>query len=237
MLENITATIFLGRAIGLLLGFTIHEWAHAYSAYRLGGYRALPDPQRLSLDPRVHVEPIGIFLALFVGFGWARPVPVNTYAFRNGRRDLMIVAFAGPLTNLIIAFVFALVLRLMDVGGALVDSGFVIRGSQTVILQGDNRFFQVIYEVFSVVIFFNLLLFFFNLIPLAPLDGWKVLMGLLPPQNAYALSRYEQQSTYLLFFLILLGFVGFSFVGILLSPAVNSVFELFTGFGYYPFLP
>jgi Zn-dependent protease len=233
-LGALTITVLLGRALGLLLGFTIHEWAHAYSAYRLGDKTAYYQG-RLTLDPRAHIDPIGIFLALLVGFGWAKPVPVNPRAFYpNETRGLMLVSLAGPVTNLIIAFVFGIILQLMLAAGALQESGFVLVSSGATIVEGTNGAYQFIYEVFATVVFFNLLLFLFNLIPLAPLDGWKIMLGLVPRDTAIEFSRYEQQSTYLLFFIILLGFApGFNILGNIILPPLNTLFELFTGFGYY----
>lgn len=233
-MDFFTPTILLGRAIGLLLGFTLHEWAHAYTAYRIGGYRALPDPTRLSLDPRVHIEPLGIVLALVAGFGWAKPVPVNPNAFYpNQRRDMMLVAFAGPLTNLIIALVCGILLRLLLTAGVLVDTGLRLVDSGAMVVEGSSGVFTVLYEIMATVVFFNVLLCLFNLVPLAPLDGWKVLLGLLPKESAYELSRYEQQSTMLLILLILFGFVGPSVIFVVIEPALDAIFELLTGFGYY----
>lgn len=233
-LENYSIAVFLGRAIGLLLGFTIHEWAHAYSALRLGDRTAFYQG-RVTLDPRAHIEPIGIFLALFAGFGWAKPVPVNPRNFLNPLRDLMLVALAGPVTNVIIAAVFAVFLRLMEMSGVLVDSGFILASTGTTIVEGTNNLYDFLYGVLSTVVFFNLVLFLFNLIPLAPLDGWKIMLGLVPPDTAYELQRYEQQSTMLLFLVIILGFSPqFNILGRIIGPPLNFLFELLTGFAYFP---
>jgi Zn-dependent protease len=95
--------VLLGRVIGLVLGFTLHEWAHAWTAYRLGDQTAYYRG-RLTLDPRAHIEPLGIILALVAGFGWAKPVPVNPAAFYpNEKRGLVMVSLAGPVMNLLIA--------------------------------------------------------------------------------------------------------------------------------------
>ena len=93
--------VLIGRVIGLVIGFTLHEWAHAWTAYRLGDNTAYYQG-RLTLSPRVHIEPMGIILALIAGFGWARPVPVNPRAFYpHEKRGLVIVSLAGPLMNLL----------------------------------------------------------------------------------------------------------------------------------------
>ena len=216
-----SAAIVLGRGLGLVLGFTLHEWAHAYSAYRIGGYKALPDPGRLSLDPRVHIDAIGIVLALVAGFGWAKPVPVNPAAFYpNERRDMLTVAFAGPLMNLLIAFVVAIMLRIMLAGGVLEELG-TFRGD--LVVAGSNDVYDFMYKIISTVVFFNILLFLFNLIPLFPLDGWRVLLGLLPPGEAAQLRQYEQTSTIILYLLIVFSLVGsgFSPIFAILGPTAG----------------
>jgi len=206
----------IGRAIGLIIGFTIHEYAHAYTALRLGD-RTAYFQGRVSLDPRVHLEPLGMVLALIAGFGWAKPVPVNTRAFYpHERQGLMIVALAGPVSNVILGIIFGIGMRLADVIVPFSNTGVV-------------NFF---YDVLATIIFFNLVLFFFNLIPLSPLDGWKIMIGLLPPEQAYEMSRYEQQSTTVLLLLLLFGLAipGLSIFGAIILPPVRFLFQLITGF-------
>lgn len=226
--------LMLGRILGLLLGFTIHEWAHAASAFRLGGWSALPDQSRLTLDPRSHIDPFGFLMALVVGLGWARPVPVRPGAFRpNEKQSMVIVAFAGPLTNLIIGLVFALLLRLLHLGGVLEELGRTFDG--TLVVAGGNGVYDFIFEVLAVITYFNLALFLFNLIPLSPLDGWKVLIGLLPDEYAYQVAQYERQSNFLLIGLLFIGFLSprFNIIWGIIGPPLNALFELFTGFGFY----
>ena len=126
--------VLIGRVIGLVIGFTLHEWAHAWTAYRLGDNTAYYQG-RLTLSPRAHIEPMGIILALIAGFGWARPVPVNPRAFYpNEKRGLVIVSLAGPLMNLFFALAVGVLIRLLTVGGMfegqpriLVSSGELIQ--------------------------------------------------------------------------------------------------------------
>ena len=228
-----STAIVIGRGLGLVLGFTLHEWAHAFSAYRIGGLNALPDRSRLSLDPRVHIDPIGVVLALVAGFGWAKPVPVNPLAFYpNERRNMLTVAFAGPLMNLVIAFVVAIMLRIMLAGGVLEEIG-VFQGSSIVV--GSNNVYNFLYRIVSTVVFFNILLFLFNLIPLFPLDGWRILTGVLQPHQAAELRRHEQTSTMILYMLIIFSLVSPSFnvIFAVLGPPLDGLFELFTGFRYF----
>jgi Zn-dependent protease len=205
----------IGRLIGLTIGFTVHEWAHAYSALRLGDRTAFFQG-RVTFDPRAHIDVIGISLALLAGFGWAKPVPVNTRAFYpNERRDLMIVAFAGPLSNIILATVFAIGLRL-----ALV-----------VVPLGDSEVIRFIYSVWLTIIFFNITLSLFNLIPLSPLDGWKIMMGLLPSDRANRLMFYEQRSTQLLLLILIIGLAipPLNILAIIMFPLIEVIAETLTG--------
>lgn len=205
----------IGRLIGLVIGFSIHEWAHAYVAVRLGDQT--PRFQgRLTLDPRAHLDPIGLVFALIAGFGWARPVPVNPRAFYpNEQRGMLLVALAGPVSNLVIATAFGLVFRVM----------FAVLGAA----DGDVMLF--FYRIWLTIVIFNIALFFFNLIPLSPLDGWKIMLGLLPPAESYRMSLYEQQSNVLLIILLIIGVVNenLSIIGIILRPLINFVYQLVTG--------
>ncbi len=210
MLYDLSLAILLGRAIALVIGFTVHEYAHAWSAYRLGDSTAYYQG-RLTLDPRAHLEPVGIILALIVGFGWAKPVPVNPRAFYpNEQRGLMITALAGPVSNLILAFLFGFLIRIVD-GVGLINSG------------------TFVYNTLLTIVFFNLVLFLFNLIPLSPLDGWKILNGLIPADQSYQLMRYERESQFALLLLLMSGFFGLSVLGVVFSPILQVLLELTVG--------
>jgi Zn-dependent protease len=185
-------SVVVGFAV-LLVSLTIHEAAHAATADRLG------DPTartlgRVSLNPIVHIDPLGtIVLPLLAAvshlplIGWAKPVPVNIRNLRHGPRDFAIVAAAGPISNLIQAFAGALVYRVVDAGSMMNSGAGLLLG----IL---NYFVEV-----------NLLLAFFNLIPVPPLDGGNVLLGLLPPRLAYRYSQLRQYGFLILYALLLTG--------------------------------
>lgn len=209
MLYNLTPEILLGRVIGLVIGFTLHEWAHAYSAYRLGDMTAYRQG-RLTLDPRAHIEPIGIILALIAGFGWARPVPVNPSAFYpNETRGFVIVSLAGPLMNLLIAAIVGTLIRVMIAAGIM--SGFL-------------------YTVLATVVLFNIVLFLFNLIPLAPLDGYRIAVGVLPRESSATLVRYERETTLALMLIIMLGAMTngrLDLLGTVLGPPIRVLFNAF----------
>ena len=186
----------VAAAIGfgvLLLSLTIHEAAHAWSADKLG------DPTarmlgRVSLNPLVHIDWIGTVLLPIIAaisrfplIGWAKPVPVNLRNLRHPRRDFMIVAAAGPISNLLQAFIAAGVLRMVWDG--------------TVGEDGPGVLVTFLYIAVQV----NLLLAFFNLIPIPPLDGGNVLMGLLPPSMAAMLDQVRNFGFIILYALMLTG--------------------------------
>jgi Zn-dependent protease len=168
--------------IALVPAFTVHEFSHAWVAYRLGDSTA-KDMGRLTLNPMKHLDVFGILLVLVAGFGWAKPVPVNPYNLRRGRRDLAVVAVAGPLSNLLMAVAMALVWRLVG-AGALPE--FVV-------------------FTFFVFVWLNVVLMFFNLLPISPLDGFKVAVGWLPEPLASRYAQTAQWGMLVLIGLILMG--------------------------------
>lgn len=182
---NTSPPVLVGVAIALIVGITFHEFSHAFSADWLGDHRprALG---RVSLNPLRHLDPIGSIFLLIAGFGWGKPVPVNAYALRPGRIGMTVVALAGPIANFAVAVVAALLFRGLDVAG-LLGSDF-----------GRSVGFFVVY--------FNLALGFFNLLPVPPLDGYNVLLPLLPPRQAFTVQRYAQYG-----YLVLLGLVVLSY--------------------------
>ncbi len=212
---------FLSFLILLLLfsiTLSIHEYAHGYVADRLGD----PTPRingRLSLNPLSHYDPIGSTLFLFgmlssfFGFsfgpivGWAKPVPIDPFNFRNPRRDSGLVALAGPAANLIMAFLVSLILRQFFI----FDSGFIIL----------NSFLRLFIQL-------NIGLAIFNLIPIGPLDGFKVVLGFLPRDLAYEWEQSEQIGMFLLLFLLFFPLPFFSLSSFL--SIINSlILRLFLG--------
>lgn len=185
-----TTTVIVTVAI-VLGSLTVHEWAHAWSADRLG------DPTarmlgRVSFNPIVHIDPIGtvilpLFAALTTGFvfGWAKPVPVNVSQLPHPKRDFMLVAAAGPASNLVIAAVAAVVFR--TIGGLEVAGGALLP------------------SVLIMVVSINVLLAVFNMLPIPPLDGGNVLAGLLPDRYAPVIGFLRQYGFLLLLALILTG--------------------------------
>jgi Zn-dependent protease len=180
------------RLIPLLICITLHELAHGFTAYRLG------DPTakrlgRLTLNPIKHIDPVGALMILLVGFGWAKPIPVDMHNLRNPKRDMAITAFAGPLTNIILAvlvlLILALVSGLLSGGDQLVNAQFYINSLIGIVPESLNEF---IYQVIARTAWLSFILAFFNLLPIPPLDGSKILFSFLPDRWHQQLMRYER---------------------------------------------
>lgn len=177
-------TTLLYVAAALVVSATVHEFAHAYLADRLGD----PTPRsqgRLTLNPLAHLDPAGTLLILFAGFGWAKPVQINPANFENWRRDSIIVAAAGPLANVTLLFVLGVPYKL-----GLLDFGLFGPAASM------SRFLLVTMQI-------NAMLAVFNLVPIPPLDGSKILMGLLPPAQAVSYARIQPYGVLVLFLLVI----------------------------------
>lgn len=205
---------FVAILVALIVGITVHEFSHALAATWLGD--TLPERQgRLTLSPVAHLDPIGSLMILFAGFGYGRPVQYNPYALRaTPRLGSLLVAIAGPTSNLILAILLAVVVRAVNlglgVGQATSQAGIV----------------SAFLSLLLVMIQLNLILAFFNLIPIFPLDGFSVLLGLLPPELAFRFEQTRQWGMYLLFALVIFG--GSIFFSIVNYPA-SILFRLLVG--------
>lgn len=199
--------VALAFIAGLVFGITIHEFAHALVAYRLG------DPTaklagRLNLNPASHLDPIGTLALLVVGMGWGKPTPFDPFNLRNIKRDSALISVAGALSNFIFASIMSLPYLVAYFTGTL------------------NQSIIGIYQIVAIAIWINLILGVFNLIPVHPLDGFKVLAGLLPRDWYYDFIQTER---YGIFILILLLFTGV--IGRILFPIVSVLFNfLMPGF-------
>ena len=167
-------------AITLIFAFTFHELAHAYVAYKFGDMTA-KNQGRLTLNPLKHLDPFGTLLILIAGFGWARPVPVNRFFFKKPRLAGILVSVAGPLSNLVLAFIgFCVAYGLQRFGVNLTEN---------------------FYNFLDIFIKLNTVLFVFNLLPLPPLDGYRIVEDLAPNHFRAKMTQYEQYGV--LIFLIL----------------------------------
>ncbi len=207
----------------VLLSLTVHEVAHGYAAYKLGDPTA-KNLGRLSLNPLKHLDPIGALCMLVFRFGWAKPVPISTRYFKKPKRDMAISALAGPLSNLLMGFV------------TFIISEYILRfGNFGTYYLGDtftSRMWYIAYIFFSTFFVMNVSLAVFNLIPIPPLDGSRILFVLLPDKYYFGFMKYEQYISLALMACLFLGLLD----GIL-SGAVGGIIGLFDFFcRFLPFL-
>lgn len=212
--------------ISILIALSVHEWAHAYTAHKLGD----PTPEqngRLTLNPIAHLDPMGAIMFLLVGFGWAKPVPVDGRYFRRPKRDLSLVAVAGPFSNLILAIVAYSILTVVTGGEALSASG-LLQAPQ------GSAGYTVLIQILQSSLFVNLALMAFNLFPIAPLDGSNIIQRFVPYQYERRYEDFVRIGPFILIGLIL--FESFLPIQILsgwvygIMGFVLSMFELVAGF-------
>lgn len=216
---NLDPAILIANLLVLLIGMTIHEWSHNYVAWRMGD----PEPMRqgrLTLNPFVHINWLGWIMFAVIGFGILGAAPISPYRMpqENRRWRWLAAVAAGPVSNLLIAALFALAFRL------LLNTDF---------LRANNFATELIGAIFNQGIILNLVLFFFNLIPLSPLDGWQIVLALLPPNLAYTWQKYQQMTYYLFFGLILISLIRIpglpSPLGILVTQPTIAIYRLLMG--------
>ena len=190
---------------GLLLAMTVHEYAHARVAVAMGDFTPRMTG-RLTLNPVAHIDPIGLLMLFFAQFGWAKPVMINARNFKDWRKGELYVSLAGPAANLVTAFIALLLLAAV--------------GGQAVWL----------YNVLKLIVLYNINFAVFNMIPLPPLDGSKVLMSFLPGEWAYKLAGIERYSFLILIVLVftnVLGMIIFPIRAVLLNMMSNIVSLIF----------
>ncbi|MGB2782487.1 MAG: site-2 protease family protein [Atribacterota bacterium] len=199
----------------VLIAITFHEYCHGRMAYRLGDPTAA-EAGRLTLNPLAHLDPIGTLMLLLFRFGWAKPVPVNFNRLNNPKRGMIYVSLAGPIANIAIAIIFAFILRL----------SYYLIGQIT--MTQNSSFFNILLTTLRGWLIFlqtgviiNLALAIFNLIPVPPLDGSKILLGLLPYSQAYKFAKLEAYGPIFLLILVLSGIIGK-----VLFPIVFFLFRL-----------
>ncbi|WP_055107408.1 site-2 protease family protein [Paenibacillus ihumii] len=176
--------------ITLIIAFTVHEFSHAYFANKFGDPTARLQG-RVTLNPAVHFDLLGVILLLLAGFGWARPVPVNRDNFEKPRQMGIVVSAAGPLSNLLLGFLGTMIYV------ALSSFGIIDMITNEILLDAVHKFFTI----FCVMNFF---LFLFNLVPLPPLDGYRLLEDIVPDRVRFRLKQFEQWSIFIFLLILIL---------------------------------
>lgn len=197
--------LFIIYIVALLMAITVHEFSHAFVADYLGD----PTPKlqgRLKLDPRVHLDPFGLLFLLLFGFGWGKPVQFDPFNLKNPRKDAALISIAGPISNIILAIVLSISLKLFQ----LFDLNFLTTIGNI---------------VFIPLISLNVVLAVFNLLPIHPLDGFKIVGGILPEEKArewYQLERFG-----MIFLLMLIFPLGrSSILDVIVRPIVSFIINL-----------
>ena len=195
---------FLIWAIGLVIAITIHEFAHALAADKLGD----PTPRlqgRLTLNPLSHLDPIGTLMLLVASFGWGKPVIFDPYNLKDPKRDAAIISIAGPLSNIILATLLSLFIRLSPLMGPQIEA-----------------FTPILFPI----ILLNVMLAVFNLVPVHPLDGGKILVGILPEQQAAIVETLLSRYGTIILIMLIFPFGGTSAVSQIISPIIEFVLSV-----------
>lgn len=202
------AILFLARLFVVFCTLPVHEYSHAFVADKLGDKTARLSG-RLTLNPMAHIDILGAIMILFVGFGYAKPVPVNPRNFKNPKKGMALTALAGPFSNILMAVVFMFLSNVLS-------------------LFGSSLFVQAFYVFFSFAASINIGLAVFNLIPIPPLDGSRVLELLIPDKYYYKFAQYERYIVIVIFGLIIFGVLDapLAFLQNHLYSALNYIVSL-----------
>ena len=200
----------------LLIALTVHEFSHGYVAYLLGDDTA-KKAGRLTLNPISHIDPFGLIMLFIARIGWAKPVPINPYNFRNYKKDTALTAAAGPAANFILAILLSIIFNL-------------IKKMNPDIMYHASSLTQFWLSMLLYAILINLALGLFNLIPIPPMDGSKILGGFLSDEAYYKYTARERQGAQLLMIILAISFVfRLNIIGSIIMPPLNFFLKLLTG--------
>ena len=199
LISSPLALIYWLLAFGISL--SIHEAAHAWMADRLGDPTARLSG-RLTLNPLAHIDPLGTLMLFFFRFGWGKPVPIDPYNLKDPRRDAGLISLSGPAANLLLAVILSLILRLFTT-------------------------YNLIFNILLVpIITLNVFWAIFNLLPFHPLDGGKVLIGLLPQEQSQKVEEILEEYQLIFLMFIIFPFFGNSLVGLIVEPIANFILKI-----------
>ena len=200
----------------LLISLTIHEFSHGYVAYLLGDDTA-KRAGRLTLNPISHIDPLGLIMLFIARIGWAKPVPINPYNFQNYKKDTAITAAAGPVSNFIVAILLSIVFS-------------IYKNIDPTIVNYAGQITKLAPYIIHFAILINLALGLFNLIPVPPMDGSKILGGFLSDEAFYKYTAKEKQGAQILMIILLISFVfRLNLIGAIIMPPLNFFLKLLTG--------
>ena len=211
LFAGMSVQVIIARVIVLMTAIPVHEFAHAYAAEKMGDSTARYN-RRLSLNPFDHIDPLGALMILFLGFGFARPVPINSLNFRDRTKGIVVTSLAGPVSNILMALVCLVIAKLLRLAYALSGLTFIVG----------------IFQVISFMVRINLMLAAFNLLPIPPLDGWNAICPLLPRELYWKIQPYEQQMVWIVLLLVWIG----AFNGILgfITSGLYIIIDMLTSF-------
>jgi Zn-dependent protease len=190
---------FIFGLMALIVAITIHEFSHAWAAEHLGD----PTPRlqgRLTLNPLAHLDPIGTILLILVRFGWGKPVQFDPFNLRSPRRDSALISIAGPVSNIVLATICSLIVRLPM---PVIIAAFLVQ-----------------------LLYMNIVLAIFNLVPIHPLDGFKIVEGILPEEQAREWHELERFGVIFLIFLLFPIFGGTAPIVRIISPVINGILTI-----------
>ncbi len=200
----------------LLISLTIHEFSHGFVAYMLGDDTA-KRAGRLTLNPISHIDPIGLIMLFIARIGWAKPVPINPYNFQNYKRDTALTAAAGPAANFLMAIFLSLIFNF-------------IKNINPDILYYASGITQFWYGMLLYAILINLALGIFNLLPIPPMDGSKILGGFLSDEAYLRYTAKERQGAQILMIILAISFIfRLNIIGAVIMPPINFFLKLLTG--------
>jgi Zn-dependent protease len=197
----------------LLVSLTIHEFSHGYVAYMLGDDTA-KRAGRLTLNPISHIDPFGLIMLFIARFGWAKPVPINPYNFRDYKRDTALTAAAGPAANFLMAIILAFFFNLIK------------KANPEIMYSGGSVWISML--LYAILI--NLALGLFNLLPIPPMDGSKILGGFLSDEAYAKFTARERQGAQILMLILVVSYVfRLNLIGSIIMPPLNFLLKLLTG--------